>query len=123
MLAARGHMLVAARAAGVQCFDTVFTALDDDEGFRAEVQQNIEMGFDGKSLVNPRQIPVVHQMMTPTANEIAQAEAIVRAFKENADKGVGVFSLNGKMIDAAFVPGAQRVLRLAKASGVYEGDL
>ena len=53
MLAARGQMLLAARAAGVQCFDTVFTDLDDMEGFEAEVRQNKAMGFDGKSLINP----------------------------------------------------------------------
>ena len=123
MLAARGHLLIAARAAGVQCFDTVFTNLDDDEGFRAEVQQNKDMGFDGKSLINPRQIPIVHEMLAPTQSEIADAEKIVRAFRENADKGVGVFTINGKMVDVAFVPGAERVIRLAKASGVYEGDL
>lgn len=123
MLAARGHLLIAARAAGVQCFDTVFTNLDDDEGFRAEVQQNKDMGFDGKSLINPRQIPIVHEMLAPTQREIADAEKIVRAFRENADKGVGVFTINGKMVDVAFVPGAERVIRLAKASGVYEGDL
>ena len=123
MLAARGHLLIAARAAGVQCFDTVFTNLDDDEGFRAEVQQNKDMGFDGKSLINPRQIPIVHEMLAPTQSEIADAEKIVRAFRENADKGVGVFTINGKMVDVAFVPGAERVIRLARASGVYEGDL
>ena len=123
MLAARGHLLIAARAAGVQCFDTVFTNLDDDEGFRAEVQQNKDMGFDGKSLINPRQIPIVHEMLAPTQREIADAEKIVRAFRENTDKGVGVFTINGKMVDVAFVPGAERVIRLAKASGVYEGDL
>ena len=123
MLAARGHLLIAARAAGVQCFDTVFINLDDDAGFRAEVQQNKDMGFDGKSLINPRQIPIVHEMLAPTQREIADAEKIVRAFRENADKGVGVFTINGKMVDVAFVPGAERVIRLAKASGVYEGDL
>ena len=123
MLVARGHLLIAARAAGVQCFDTVFTNLDDDEGFRAEVQQNKDMGFDGKSLINPRQISIVHEMLAPTQREIADAEKIVRAFRENADKGVGVFTINGKMVDVAFVPGAERVIRLAKASGVYEGDL
>ena len=123
MLAARGNLLIAARAAGVQCFDTVFTNLDDDEGFRAEVQQNKDMGFDGKSLINPRQIPVVHAMLAPTQKEIDDAEKIVRAFRENADKGVGVFTLNGKMIDVAFVPGAERVLQLARASGLYKGEL
>ncbi len=123
MLAARGNLLVAARAAGVQCFDTVFTDLDDEEGFRAEMQQNKDMGFDGKSLINPRQIQIVHEMLAPSEKEIAQAEAIVRTIRENAAKGIGVFTLNGKMLDIAFLPGAERVIQLAKASGLYKGDL
>ncbi|MDL2263112.1 HpcH/HpaI aldolase/citrate lyase family protein [Synergistaceae bacterium OttesenSCG-928-I11] len=123
MLVARGQILLAARAAGVQCFDTVFTDLDDMEGFRAEVVQNKEMGFDGKSVVNPRQIGIVHEIFTPTAREIREAERVVRAIRENADKGVGIFQLDGKMLDVAFLPGAERTLALAKASGMYEGDL
>ena len=123
MLAARGQMLLAARAAGVQCFDTVFTDLDDMEGFLAEVKLNKEMGFDGKSLINPKQITAVHQIFAPTQKEIAAAEKIVRAMRENADKGIGVFTVDGKMIDLAFLPGAERTIKLAKASGLYEGDL
>ena len=123
MLAARGQMLLAARAAGVQCFDTVFTDLDDMDGFIAEVRQNKEMGFDGKSLINPKQITAVHQIFAPTQKEIAAAEKIVRAMRENADNGIGVFTVDGKMIDLAFLPGAERTIKLAKASGLYEGDL
>ncbi|MBO5492694.1 MAG: HpcH/HpaI aldolase/citrate lyase family protein [Pyramidobacter sp.] len=123
MLGARANLLIAARAAGVQCFDTVFTDLDDEAGFRAEMQQNKDMGFDGKSLINPRQIQIVHEMLAPTQKEIAQAEAIVRTIRENAAKGIGVFTLNGKMLDVAFLPGAERVIQLAKASGLYKGDL
>lgn len=123
MLAARGHILLAARAAGVQCFDTVFTDLNDMEGFRAEVLQNKEMGFDGKSIISPKQIRVVHEIFAPTEKEIRQAERIVRAIRENADKGVGVFTLDGKMLDIAFLPGAERTLALARASGLYEGGL
>ena len=123
MLAARGQMLLAARAAGIQCFDTVFTNLDDEEGFRAEVLQNKAMGFDGKSLINPKQIRFVHQVFAPTEKEIRQAEKIVRAFEEQSKAGVGVFTVDGKMIDVAFIPGARRTLRLAKACGMYEGDL
>ena len=107
----------------MQCFDTVFTDLDDEAGFRAEMQQNKDMGFDGKSLINPRQIQIVHEMLAPTQKEIAQAEAIVRTIRENAAKGIGVFTLNGKMLDVAFLPGAERVIQLAKASGLYKGDL
>lgn len=123
MLFARGQMLLAARAAGIQCFDTVFTDLDDEEGFRAEVFQNKAMGFDGKSLINPKQIRFVHEVFAPTEEEVIQAEKIVRAIKENAEKGLGVFTVDGKMIDIAFLPGAERTLRLARACGMYEGDL
>ena len=123
MVVARGQMLIAARAAGVQCFDTVFTNLDDMEGFEAEVRQNKAMGFDGKSLINPKQIRLVHQIFAPTEKEVIQAEKIVSAYREQSARGVGVFTVDGKMIDIAFVPGAERTLRLAKACGMYEGDL
>lgn len=123
MLFARGQMLLAARAAGIQCFDTVFTNLDDQEGFEAEVRQNKAMGFDGKSLINPKQIRFVHEVFAPTEKEIIQAEKIVRAIRKNAEKGLGVFTVDGKMIDIAFLPGAERTLKLAQACGMYEGDL
>lgn len=123
MLTARGLMLIAARAAGIQCFDTVFTDLDDMEGFEAEVRQNKAMGFDGKSLINPKQIRLVHEIFTPTEKEVMQAEKIVRAFREQSRAGVGVFTVDGKMIDVAFIPGAERTLKLAKACGMYKGDI
>ena len=123
LAAARGHILLAARAAGVQCFDTVFTDLDDMEGFRREVIQNHQMGFDGKSIINPKQIPIVHEIFAPTQKEIAAAERIVRAVQEQAAQGIGVFTLDGKMIDIAFLPGAARTIALAKACGIYKGDL
>ena len=123
LMGARQNMIIAARAAGVQCFDTVFTDLDDNEGFEAEVRQNKAMGFDGKSLINPKQIRLVHQIFAPTEKEVAQAEAMVSAFREAAAAGIGVFTVNGKMVDVAFIPGAERTLRLAKACGMYEGDL
>ena len=123
MLAARGQMLLAARAAGVQCFDTVFTNLEDEEGFAAEVRQNKAMGFDGKSLINPKQIRLVHQIFAPGEKEVLQAERIVQAYREQSEAGVGVFTVDGKMIDIAFIPGAERTLRLAKACGMYGGDL
>ena len=123
MVAARGMMLLAARAAGIQCFDTVFTDLDDMEGFLAETRQNKEMGFDGKSLINPKQIRPVHEIFAPTEKEVMQAELMVRAFREAAAQGIGVFTVNGKMVDLAFIPGAERTLKLAKACGLYEGDL
>lgn len=123
MLAARGQMLLAARAAGVQCFDTMFPNIDDMEGFQAEVIQNHKMGFDGKSVVNPKQIRFVHETFAPTSKEIAYAEKLVRSFHEQADFGIGVYTVDGKMVDIPFFEDARRILDLAKACGVYQGDL
>ena len=81
------------------------------------------MGFDGKSLVNPRQIDIVHKVFTPTQKEIIFAEIVVREIDEKKAQGIGVFTVDGKMIDIAFYDGAKRTIALAKASGVYEGDL
>ncbi len=120
---ARSLMLLAAREAGIQCFDTVFTALDDEEGFRAEVELDHAMGFDGKSLINPRQIAYVHKTFAPTEKEIATAELYVRSYEEQSKLGVGVYTVNGKMVDIAFIEDAQRILAIAKACGVYHGDL
>ena len=123
MLWARGQVVLAARAAGIQCFDTVFTDLDDQEGFEAEVLQNKAMGFDGKSLINPKQIRFVHQVFAPSQKEIIQAEKILRAYREQSAAGVGVFTVDGKMIDVAFIPGAERTLKLARACGMYDGEV
>ena len=116
-------MRIAARAAGVQCFDTVFTNLDDMVAFEEEVNMIKQMGFDGKSIVNPRQIPIVHEIYTPTEKEIIFAEKVVKEIDEKKAQGIGVFTVDGKMIDIAFYDGAKRTIELAKASGVYKGDL
>ncbi len=123
LMGARQHMIIAARAAGVQCFDTVFTNLSDMEGFRREVETIHTMGFDGKSIVNPRQIPIVHEVFTPTQKEITFAEKVVREIDMKKAQGIGVFTVDGKMIDIAFYDGAKRTLALARASGVYKGGL
>ena len=123
LMGARQHMIIAARAAGVQCWDTVFTNLDDMEGFRRETEMIKLMGFDGKSLVNPRQISIVHEIFTPSEKEIIFAEKVVREINEKKAQGIGVFTVDGKMIDIAFYDGAMRTLNLAKAAGIYQGDL
>ena len=123
LMGARQHMISAARAAGVQCWDTVFTNLDDMEGFRRETEMIKLMGFDGKSLVNPRQISIVHEIFTPSEKEIIFAEKVVREINEKKAQGIGVFTVDGKMIDIAFYDGAMRTLNLAKAAGIYQGDL
>ena len=123
LMGARQNMIIAARAAGVQCFDTVYTDLDDMEGFRRDVETIHLMGFDGKSIINPRQIHIVHEIFTPSRKDIIFAEKVVREIEEKKSQGIGVFTVDGKMIDIAFYDGARRTIELAKASGVYKGEL
>ena len=123
LMGARQNLVIAARAAGVQCFDTVYTDLDNMEGFRQDVENIHLMGFDGKSIINPRQIAVVHEIYTPKQKDIIFAEKVVKEIDEKKALGIGVFTVDGKMIDIAFYDGAKRTIALAKASGVYKGDL
>ena len=119
---ARQNLIIAARAAGVQCFDTVYTDMDDMATFEQEVRMIKMMGFDGKSLVNPRQIDIVHKIFTPDRREIIFAEKVVREIDEKKSQGIGVFTVDGKMVDIAFYDGAIRTLKLARAAGVYGGE-
>lgn len=123
LMGARQNLVIAARAAGVQCFDTVYTNLNDMDGFRQDVSNIHLMGFDGKSIINPRQIQIVHELFTPSAKDIIFAEKVVKEIDEKKALGIGVFTVDGKMIDIAFYDGAKRTIALAKASGVYKGDL
>ena len=123
LMGARQQLVIAARAAGVQCFDTVYTDLENEEGFREDVNTIHLMGFDGKSIINPRQIRIVHEIFTPKEKEIIFAEKVVREIDSKKAQGIGVFTVDGKMIDIAFYDGAKRIIELAKASGVYEGEL
>ncbi|MED4224994.1 citrate (pro-3S)-lyase subunit beta [Neobacillus cucumis] len=115
LLAARSQILFAARAAGIDALDTVFSDVEDEEGFSREVKLIKQLGFDGKSLINPRQIQVVHDIYSPTEDEIMKAIRVIEAAKEAEAKGSGVISLNGKMIDKPIVERAQRVLEIAEA--------
>lgn len=113
---ARNMILHAARAAGIAAIDTVYSDVDNVEGFRNEVQQIKQLGFDGKSVINPRQIPLVNAIYTPTDKEIQNAKEVIWGIREAEAKGSGVISVNGKMVDKPIVERAQRVIALAKAA-------
>lgn len=119
---ARNMVLHAARAAGIAAFDTVFSNMDDTEGFYRETRYIHQLGFDGKSLVNPRQIPMVNEVYAPTKPEIKKAKDVIFAIEEARAKGSGVISMNGQMVDRPVVLRAQRVMKLAKASGLIDEE-
>ena len=115
LLTARSQIILAARAAGIDALDTVFSDVNNEEGFANEVKLIKQLGFDGKSIINPRQIDIVHNIFAPTAKEIEKSTRIIEAIKEAEEKGSGVISLDGKMIDKPIVERARRVLELANA--------
>lgn len=120
LFTARSLLVFAARAAGIAALDTVYTDVGNDEGFRREVELIKQLGFDGKSVINPRQIEPVIEIFTPTVKEIEHAERVVEAIQEAEGKGLGVISMNGKMVDKPVVDRAIRTLRLAEAAGVLK---
>lgn len=119
LLFARCSILQAARAAGIQVFDTVYSNANNEEGFLKEAALIKQLGFDGKSLINPRQIELLHNLFAPTQKDVEQAKRIIEAAAEAERQGAGVVSLNGKMIDAPIIDRAKLVLERAK-SGVRE---
>lgn len=113
---ARNMILHAARIAGIAAIDTVYSDVENSEGFQAEVRLIKQLGFDGKSVINPRQIPLVNEIYQPTEKEIQNAKEVIWGIREAEAKGSGVISVNGKMVDKPIVERAQRVIALAKAA-------
>lgn len=117
---ARCAVLHAARAAGIDAFDVVYADINDEAGFLKEVDLIKRMGFNGKSLINPRQIALLHNAYAPTQEEVDYAERVVAAAEEGERNGLGVISLNGKMIDAPIIHHARVVIERKNASGIRQ---
>lgn len=120
LYAGRSNVLLAARAAKIDALDTVYSDISDDEGFEKEVRYIKKLGFDGKSVIHPRQVEVVHRIFTPTLIEIENARRIVHAAIDAQKEGLGVISLDGKMVDKPIIERAQRILELAGMEDLYK---
>ncbi|HEY3372984.1 MAG TPA: aldolase/citrate lyase family protein [Prolixibacteraceae bacterium] len=110
---ARKRIVMAAKASHIDVIDTVFPDVNDEEGLRKETEYAKKIGFTGKAVINPRQIDVIHEVFTPTEEEVRKAYRIVKEFRANSAAGIGVFAIEGKMIDAPIVARAEYLLRLA----------
>lgn len=121
-LYARSALVNAAKAAGIQAIDSVFSDVDDMEGLRNTVLRSRAMGFDGMGCIHPRQIPVIHENYAPDEEEIEKAKKIVIAFKEAQQKGLGVVALGSKMIDPPVVKRAQKTIDLAIELSIIENN-
>jgi len=119
---ARSMVVNAARAAGVQPIDTVYSDVTNMNGLRDSVIEAKSLGFEGKGCIHPRQIEVVHKAFAPEEKEIEKAKKIVLAFEEAEKKGLGVVSLGSKMIDPPVVKRAQKTIELALLNKLISKD-
>jgi citrate lyase subunit beta / citryl-CoA lyase len=108
-------VLLAARAGGLAALDGVFLDLADGAGFEASCRQGRDLGFDGKTLIHPSQLEPANRIFAPTAEELEAARRIVAAHADAERAGLGVTVVDGRLVEALHVAGAERLLRLAEA--------
>lgn len=117
---ARNKVAVACRAMKVDAIDTPFTDTNDFEGLEKDTRKAKALGMTGKASINPRQIDTIHSVYAPTKDEIRHAERVLEAMKEAESEGKGVFSLDGKMVDAPIINRAKTTIELAKTLGLLK---
>lgn len=115
---ARSQIVLAARRAGIQAIDTVFSNINDPEGFRKEVEFIRDLGFDGKSIIHPSQVAIVRETFTPTADMVAKSVRILQAYKNAVENNLGVFVVDGRMVDGPIIDRARRVVEQAQIAGM-----
>ena len=118
LLFAKSAVVIAAKAFGLQAFDTVYTDVADLGGLREQAAITVSLGFSGKAAIHPSQIPVIHAAFSPAEKEVSKAAKVVKAAREAAERGLGVISVDGKMVDAPVVAQAERTLELARLAGM-----
>ena len=119
---ARTRLVCAARAAGVEVYDTPFTDVNDDEGIRADAAYAKSLGFTGKAAISPRHVQPINEVFSPSMEDIDYAYAVIEAIREAEAQGKGAVSLRGKMIDAPIVARARQTIAAAEALGLGRGD-
>lgn len=115
---ARTRLVVAARAAGIDVFDTPFTDVNDDEGIVVDAELAKALGFSGKASISPRHVEVINRVFSPTMAEIDYAYEVIEAIRIAKEQGKGAIALRGKMIDAPIVARAQRTISMAVEMGL-----
>lgn len=114
---ARRTIVNAAKSAGKQAADSVYSNIDNTEGLRNSVRRVKAMGFDGKAIVHPSQIEIVHNVFKPSIEETSYANEIFNIYKKCKEQGTGVMKHRGRIIDMPVVLRAMRILEMDKATG------
>ena len=118
---ARTRLVMAARAANIDVYDTPFTDVNDDEGIRIDTEYAKALGFTGKASISPRNVDVINEVFSPTMQEIDYAYEVMEAIRIAKEQGRGVISLRNKMIDAPIVARAQQTIAMAQELGIRRG--
>jgi citrate lyase subunit beta/citryl-CoA lyase len=118
MVTSLGLCMLAARAYGLTAIDGVHVDLDDAEGLAASCRQGRELGFDGKTLIHPKQLDAANEAFAPSVEEVARARRIIAAHADAVAAGKGITLVDGKLIEALHVETARRVVALAEVVGV-----
>lgn len=118
---ARTRLVMAARAANIDVYDTPFTDVNDDEGIRIDTEYAKALGFTGKASISPRHVDVINEVFSPTMQEIDYAYEVMEAIRIAKEQGRGVISLRNKMIDAPIVARAQQTIAMAQELGIRRG--
>ena len=119
---ARHRLVVAARAAGVDVYDTPFTDVNDDEGIEVDATLAKALGFTGKASISPRHVEVINRVFSPTQKDVDYAYEVMEAIALAKAQGKGAISLYGKMIDAPIVNRAEQTIAMAQALGMRRGE-
>ena len=120
---ARSRVVSACKAAKITCIDTPWTDAEDLAGLLTDTEYARSIGFNSKSSINPRHLPIIHQVFAPKEKEVRYALRVMEAKELAEAEGKGVFSLDGKMVDAPIIARARQTLNLADALGlIKEGD-
>ena len=109
---------IAAGEAGVWAYDGAYANIQDPEGYRREAEAARRLGYIGKSAIHPTQVPIANAVFRPSDDEIAHSLKVVEAAEAAAAKGIGAFTVDGKMVDAPFVRRAEAILDLARKLGL-----
>jgi len=115
MITSLGLCLLAARAAGIAILDGVYLDLDDADGFAASCVQGAELGFDGKTLIHPKQLAAANECFAPSEEEVAFSRKIIEAHAAAEAEGKGVLVVDGKLIENLHVENAKRLVAMAEA--------
>ena len=119
---ARTRLVMAARAAGVEVYDTPFTDVNDDEGIRKDAAYAKALGFSGKASISPRHVGVINEVFSPSQADIDYAYEVMDAIALAKEQGKGAIALRGKMIDAPIVTRAEQTIAMARALGLGRSE-